>query len=53
MSESYMEDLKGQNWDYITPVADMQKVQSLTTIIDHLLKQLHVNKDQAKYVKEL
>jgi dynein heavy chain len=53
MSESYMEDLKGQSWDYITPVCDMQKVQTLTTIIDHLLNVLSTNKEQVAYVKEL
>lgn len=26
MSEGYMDDLKSSNWDYITPVCDMQKV---------------------------
>jgi dynein heavy chain len=53
MSEGFMEDLKSSNWDYITPVCDMQKVQSLTTIIDFLIKQLTDNKEQAAHMKNL
>jgi dynein heavy chain len=53
MSEGFMEDLKGQNWDYITPVCDMQKVQTLTTIIDYLMGKLQTDKAQAAHMKAL
>ena len=48
-----MDDLKSSNWDYITPVCDMQKVQTLTTIIDFLINQLTAKKDQAVFIKQL
>ena len=48
-----MDDLKSSNWDYITPVCDMQKVQTLTTIIDFLMNQLTAKKDQAVFIKQL
>jgi dynein heavy chain len=51
MSESYIDDLK--SYDYITPVCDMQKVHSLTTIIDFLYKKLHTNKQQFEHLKML
>lgn len=51
MPESFVEDLK--NYDYITPVCDMQKVVSLTTIIDFLYKKLHADKTQLDHLKML
>lgn len=51
MSESYMEDLKSR--DYITPVCDMQKVSTLTCIIDYLYKKLHTDKAQHEHLKQL
>jgi len=53
MSEGFMEDLKSSNWDYITPVCDMQKVQTLTTIIDYLMGTLTSDKTLSTHIKGL
>jgi dynein heavy chain len=51
MNPSYMDELK--NRIYITPICDMQKVCSLTTIIDYLYKKLHTDKAQLDHLKSL
>jgi hypothetical protein len=38
---------------YITPVCDMQKVCSLTCIIDYLYERLHTDKAQLEHLKGL
>lgn len=46
-----MDELKSRI--YITPVCDMQKVGSLTCIIDFLYKKLHTDKAQLEHLKSL
>jgi dynein heavy chain len=51
INESFLDDLRSK--EHIAPVCDMARVQSLTTILDHLYVQLHKNKVQHDALKKL
>jgi len=51
LGDSQVDDLRSKV--HITPVCDMQCVQSLTTIIDQLYHQLHTVKAQYDFLKKL
>jgi dynein heavy chain len=51
LQTSMMDSLKEKN--YITPVCDMQKVASLTCIVDFLYDKLHTDKGQLEHLKAL
>jgi dynein heavy chain len=51
LTEQFLEDNKSKS--HISPVCDMSQVQTLTTIIDKLVQNLHQNKAQHDRLKTL
>jgi dynein heavy chain len=51
LADSFTDDLRHKS--HITPICDMQCIQSLTCIVDQLDHQLHNNKQQYEHLKKL